>query len=104
MADFIITSLQSWDIEIGSTIKNTSLEISKRNRVLYINTLPTLFQWLRSPKRKADKQIKENLWIIYCNFPALPANSMPFKWLFNAINYYNNLCIAHTIKKSDATL
>lgn len=100
MADFIITSLQSWDIEIGSTIKNTSLEISKRNRVLYINTLPTLFQWLRSPKRKADKQIKENLWIIYCNFPALPANSMPFKWLFNAINYYNNLCIAHTIKKA----
>ena len=27
--DFIITSLQPWDIEIGSTIKNTALEISK---------------------------------------------------------------------------
>ena len=36
--DFIITSLQPWDIEIGSTIKNTAVEISKRNRVLYINT------------------------------------------------------------------
>lgn len=36
--DFIITSLQPWDIEIGSTIKNTALEISKNNRVLYINT------------------------------------------------------------------
>lgn len=35
--DFIITSLQPWDIEIGSTIKNTALEISKNNRVLYIN-------------------------------------------------------------------
>ena len=34
--DFIITSLQPWDIEIGSTIKNTALEISKNNRVLYI--------------------------------------------------------------------
>ena len=31
--DFIITSLQPWDIEIGSTIKNTALEISKENRV-----------------------------------------------------------------------
>ena len=32
MKDFIITSLQTWDIEIGSTIKNTALEISKQNR------------------------------------------------------------------------
>ena len=28
--DFIITSLQPWDIEIGSTIKNTAMEISKK--------------------------------------------------------------------------
>ena len=34
MRDFIITSLQTWDIEIGSTIKNTALEISKQNRVM----------------------------------------------------------------------
>ena len=34
--DFIITSLQPWDIEIGSTIKN--------NRVLYINT-----RWIIPP-------------------------------------------------------
>ena len=37
MADFIITSLQSWDIEIGSTIKNTASEIAKKHRVLYLN-------------------------------------------------------------------
>lgn len=36
--DFIITSLQPWDLEIGSTIKNTALELSKKNRVMYINT------------------------------------------------------------------
>ena len=42
--DFIITSLQPWDIEIGSTIKNTALEISKNNRVLYINT-----RWIIPP-------------------------------------------------------
>ena len=45
--DFIITSLQSWDIKIGSTIKNTAMEIAKEHRVLYINTpldIRTYFQ------------------------------------------------------------
>lgn len=98
--DFIITSLQSWDIEIGSTIKNTALEISKQNRVLYINTPFSLMHWLRTPKRKTEVQVNDNLWIVYCNLPALPANSMPFRWLFNIINYCNNYIIARTIKKA----
>ena len=33
MRDFIITSLQTWDIEIGSTIKNTALEISINGKI-----------------------------------------------------------------------
>lgn len=68
--DFIITSLQSWDIEIGSTIKNTALEISKQNRVFYINTPSSIMHWLRTSKRKAPMQVNDNLWIIYSNFPA----------------------------------
>lgn len=36
--DFIITSLQPWDMPIGSNAKDIALEISKQNRVLYINT------------------------------------------------------------------
>lgn len=51
--DFIITSLQPWDIEIGSTIKNTALEISKNNRVLYINTPMDYSTRLRGNKNKA---------------------------------------------------
>lgn len=49
--DFIITSLQPWDIEIGSTIKNTALEISKNNRVLYINTPMDYSTRLRGNKK-----------------------------------------------------
>lgn len=100
MADFIITSLQSWDISIGSTIKNTALEIAKQHRVFYINTPPTLMQWLRMPKKKEDLQIDKNLHIIQCNSPALPVNSMPCGWLFNIVNYYNNCQIARCIKKA----
>ncbi len=103
MADYIITSLQKWDIEIGSTIKNTALEISKQHRVFYVNTPPNLMQWLRNYKEislQKDKSIHSNLRIIYCKHPVLPVNSMPFIWLFKIANYYNNLCIAHTIKKA----
>lgn len=97
--DFIITSLQSWDIEIGSTIKNTAMEISKLHRVFYICTPPGFMHWLRASRKKARRQVNENLCIIYCNFPALPANCMPFRWLFNIANYCNNYLIARTIKK-----
>lgn len=100
MKDFIITSLQSWDIGIGSTIKNTVLEISKQYRVLYVNTPPTLTQWLRTPKKKTEKRVNDNLCIVYCNTPVLPVNGIPFRWLFNIANYCNNRIIAHAIKKS----
>lgn len=99
--DFIITSLQSWDIEIGSTIKNTALEISKQNRVFYINTPASLMHWFRSSNKKMEVQVNDNLWIEYCKLPALPANSMPFRWLFNIVNYCNNYMISRTIKRAE---
>lgn len=36
--DFVFTGLQPWDLQIGSNAKDMALEISKHNRVLYINT------------------------------------------------------------------
>ncbi|MDO4165095.1 MAG: glycosyltransferase [Bacteroides sp.] len=98
--DFIITSLQSWDTSIGSTIKNTAVEISKKHRVFYVSTPPSLTQWIRNRQKKNDEEIHKGLYIIWCTFPALPVNQMPFKWLFNAVNYLNNYLIAKTIKKA----
>ena len=103
MADFIITTLQSWDIEIGSTIKNTAIEISRQNRVFYINTPPGILQWMRKggrPNKPDAVSVNDNLHIIYCRIPALPAGNMPFRWLFNLMNYCNNYTIARTIKKT----
>lgn len=36
--NFIFTGLQPWDISIGSNAKDIALEVSKHNRVLYVNT------------------------------------------------------------------
>lgn len=86
MKDFIITSLQTWDIEIGSTIKNTALEISKQNRVLYINTpmdystrlkgnkqAPSYIRRMSVIKGEASplRQINKNMWVLDCPFTLL---------------------------------
>ena len=84
--DFIVTSLQPWDIEIGSTIKNTAMEISRQNRVLYVSTPLDIASRLRSllhkdisasfrrrinvlhSKVSPLRQINENMWVLDCPF------------------------------------
>ena len=111
--DFIITSLQPWDIEIGSTIKNTALEISKNNRVLYINTPMDYSTRLRGNKNKAwtrrmdvikkqaspIRQINEHMWIADCPFCVLPVGGLPTTCLFDWINRINNRKIADYIRQ-----
>lgn len=112
--DFIITSLQPWDIEIGSTIKSTALEISKTNKVLFINTpieYATLLKGNKNSKENIKRleaihkkgvcirKINKNLWIADCPFIAFPVNSMPTKALFNFFNRINNKKIARYILK-----
>lgn len=112
--DFIITSLQSWDIEIGTTIKNTALEISKKNRVLYVNPpldYMTRFRgeqtmsYIRSldviKKRVLPlRQINPNLWVVDCPFILHSINRLPSAWLFDLFNYINNKKIANQILKT----
>lgn len=112
--DFIITSLQSWDIEIGSTIKNTALEISKTNRVLYVNPPLDHITRLRGEQTKSYKhrmdvikkrvpalrQINSNLWVVDCPFMVYSINRLPFNWMFDLFNHINNKKIATQILKS----
>ena len=105
MRDFIITSLQPWDIEIGSTIKNTALEISKQHRVLYISPPLNLITRLKrrgkestAYRRRIDvirgkvspiRRINENLWVSDCPFTLLSINKLPAA-LFDFFNRKNN--------------
>ena len=118
MRDFIITSLQTWDIEIGSTIKNTALEISKQNRVLYINTPMDISIRLRGDRQSPSyirrmavikgetsplRQINANMWILDCPFTVLSANFLPAS-LFNIVNRKNNARIARWIVEQATAL
>lgn len=116
--DFIITSLQPWDLEIGSTIKNTALELSKKNRVMYINTPMDYTTWLRGNKNAAYKhrmevikkrvsnirQINDNMWVIDCPFLLYPVSKLPTTWLFDYINRINNKKIAKLILETTTIL
>lgn len=98
--DFIITSLQSWDIAIGSNAKDIAKEISRHNRVLYVNTPVDMLNYLmhsQSPdvqrtktliknKKNGLRQITANLWTLDCPFCAFPVNSFPDGFLFDAVN------------------
>ena len=118
MRDFIITSLQTWDIEIGSTIKNTALEISKQNRVLYINTPMDISIRLRGDRQSPSyirrmavikgetsplRQINANMWVLDCPFMLFSANFLPAP-LFNIVNRKNNARIARWIVEQAAAL
>ena len=66
--DIIIVGLQPWDIEIGSNCKNIALELSKSNRILYVNSP---LDRLTSLRKKDDKKTKKRLQIINRMEPAI---------------------------------
>ncbi|MEG1544050.1 MAG: glycosyltransferase [Tannerellaceae bacterium] len=102
--DFIFTGLQPWDIAIGSNAKDIALEISKHNRVLYINTpldkityyckkdMPEFTQRKNVVKGKspAIRQINSSLWVLDYPFTLWPINTLPDGMLFDAVNKLNN--------------
>lgn len=112
--DFIITSLQSWDIKIGSTIKNTAMEIAKEHRVLYINTpldIRTYFQHYDAEevaknhrlsvlhgKTPPLRSVTDRLLVLDCPFTLLPVGQLPSP-LFEWINRLNNHRLGQWIKK-----
>ena len=111
--DFIIVGLQPWDIAIGSNCKNIATELSKKNRVLYVNTPLDRITSIRDKqlpevqKRKAviaGKEnglikVSDNLWTLYPSFITESINKLPAGWLYNLLNKRNNKRFAREIKK-----
>lgn len=105
--DFVITSLQSWDIPIGSNAIDIAREISKDNRVLYVNSprdmigswrKPTLLRrdkGGRSEKSSGDpvRRMTANLTVIDLPFLAWPVNGLPDGYIFDFFNKLNNQSI-----------
>ncbi len=99
--DFIITSLQSWNIEIGSTIKNTAAEIAKEHRVLFVNPAMDIATRLRSGKSPHHqlRPVSPNLWVLDLPCILHSVGQLPF-WLFRPLNRANNRTIGKHIVRT----
>jgi teichuronic acid biosynthesis glycosyltransferase TuaH len=116
--DIVIIGQQPWDTEIGSNCKNIAIELSKHNRVLYVNspldriTLYRSKQDLRTEKRlnviKGKEQgliqIGTNLWNLYPDCMVESINWLSSHFLFDIANRYNNYKFSKAIKKATNTL
>jgi teichuronic acid biosynthesis glycosyltransferase TuaH len=112
--DIIIIGQQPWDTEIGSNCKDIALELSKKNRVLYVNSPLDRISYFRGRndekiqkrynviKGKEDGliSIKENLWNFYPDCIVESINWIGNKWIFNFLNRINNRKFALSIQKS----
>lgn len=112
--DFIIVGQQAWEVEIGSNCKNIALELSKHNRVLYVN--PPLDRFTQFKNKydgftKSSKQairgkennllpIKKNLWNLYPDCVMESINWVKNHFLFDTVNKWNNIRYAKSILKA----
>lgn len=112
--DIIITGIQSWDIKIGSNCKNIASELSKDNRVLYVNPPLDRITKLKnkalhsSYKNNGDrsglKKINDRLWIFYPACTLESISRLPFTKLFNWLNKQNNRRFAKEIASAKKVL
>lgn len=112
--DFIFTGLQPWDLSMGSNARDIALEVSKNNRVLYVNSpLSKLSSDLKSDnidvlqrqkvlRKEASplRSINENLWLLDFPFTLLPVNSLPDGAIFDFVNHLNNKRLFNYINKT----
>jgi teichuronic acid biosynthesis glycosyltransferase TuaH len=116
--DIVVIGLQPWYYEIGSNCKNIATQLSKHNRVLYVNLPINRKTWYSKDKNagiaqhcsiirekgEQVKEVKENLWQYYPATLVESINWLPFTPAFKAINHINNRRLAKDIRKALAVL
>lgn len=116
--DIVVIGIQPWDIEIGSNCKNIAVEMSKHNRILFVNAPIHRLTALRDKKtpsvslrldvikgkRKSLNKVATNIWEF--NPPVLvePINKISFNPLFDFLNRANSKRFAKAINKAVAEL
>lgn len=112
--DIIVIGIQPWDIEIGSNCKNIAEEMSKYNRVLYVNspldrnTKKNKASDERTQRRiricegKEDNliQLSTNMWNLYPHRMIESINFLPDGKLYDFINKRNNRKFAADIQEA----
>ena len=112
--DFIVFGLQPWDINIGSTCKYTAMEISRKNRVLFVNppihrsslltsrSSPQVMKRIRILQGKEPDlvQVSPTLWVLYPKTVIESINWIRSHALFNFFNYRNEVRFAKKIREA----
>ena len=112
--DFIVFGLQAWDISIASTCKYTAMEISKNNRVLFVNPplqrkmaitqkdKPEIQKRLRINKGKEPDLVKlnDNFWVLYPRTIVETINWIKSPAIFNIFNKFNDKRYSKQILKA----
>lgn len=110
--DIIMFGLQAWDIAIGSNFKNMALEISKNNRVLYVNRpldRKSFYKNANDPQIKARiesvrhsrnifTQVQKNVWAFNPRIIIESINFLPRGIFYNLLNKRNNKRLAKEIQ------
>lgn len=112
--DIVIIGQQPWDTEIGSNCKDIALEMSKKNRVLYVNSpldratlmrnrdderVQTRIEVLKG-KRNGLVRINDNLWNLYPDCMVESINWINIEYIFDTINKANNKKFASAIQSA----
>lgn len=112
--NFVIISITPWDFEMGNNAKNLALEMSKNQRVLYVNPPLDRFTMLKEKHTNAVKKrlaiinaevdgleiIHDNLSVLTPGCVIESINWLPFKFLFDYFNRLNNKKLANEIHKT----
>lgn len=112
--DIVVIGLQPWYYEIGSNCKNIATQLSKHNRVLYVNLPINRKTWHSKDKNpgialhcsiikengRQVEPVKENLWQFYPSSVVESINWLPFTAAFKAVNRINNSRLAKDIRKA----
>lgn len=112
--DIVIVGQQPWDVEIGSNCKNIAIELSKHNRILYVNhPLDRITSWkgrddLKVVKRKnviSGKDVglinvSSTLWNLFPDVLIESINWIRNEKIFDFFNYRNNKKLAQSIGRA----
>lgn len=111
--DFVVVGLQCWDTDMGSTSKYTAIELSKKNRVLFVNppldrkrilcerTSPLVHRRIKALKGLEPDlvQVSPTLWVLYPRVVLESINWIPWQPIFDLMNKMNNKRYAAKIKE-----
>lgn len=112
--DFVVIANPTWELKIGSNIRNMAIEIAKNNRVLYVNPpMDRKILWTMrhdeeirakkeviAGKKKGLEQLGESLWLLEPDMVAESVNWIPLTSMFKVINKVNNGRYAKSIQKA----